>query len=380
MNPISFRTFFVPGTVWLETRYMTTDEGMFVGYTARYNDIPTQSPSSSFPACYSNGNCNNISMENIKSGQEFSGYGLIDGTGVNISKSNAGWLYYYGTEVRSGAAGIEFTIRIDAKTYNDWVAHSGSNADGSINWEKDVESVITYGATPTPSASSFPTGPDCDQKVCLGNSCWNGTAYVPGIKTADCASGSATANPATITAPNSAFLTWTSQNASKMEAACLSGPVIVERGGWFTSDAECKTSGLVSDCTDKGYEFKFKENQAGTEICTLYPTNTSDGLPGTPFLVKIEVNNKSTCGNNIVEGTGTEKEECDYTPSSGAVSYVPCPEGKTCQDCKCVMLNKANNYTCQPDNPGCEKTTCKNVKCDDGCNEIQGLADCDGLN
>jgi hypothetical protein len=180
--------------------------------------------------------------------------------------------------------------------------------------------------------------PDCDTNTCTGNSCWDGTKYIPGTKTEDCATGTATASPDPATAPGSAYLKWTSTNASGMEAACLSGPVIIKRAGSFISDAECKTAG---QCTDKGYELKFKENQAGTEVCTFYPKNRSNNLSGTPFSVSFKVEAPSKCGNNIVEN----QEECDYDPSSGQISYVPCPTGKICKDCKCASdtITKCGN-------------------------------------
>ncbi|MFZ2189069.1 MAG: hypothetical protein WAV73_05920 [Candidatus Moraniibacteriota bacterium] len=181
--------------------------------------------------------------------------------------------------------------------------------------------------------------PDCDTNTCTGNSCWDGTKYIPGTKTENCATGIATASPNPATAPGSAYLKWTSTNASGMEAACLSGPVIISRAGSFISDAECKIAG---QCTDKGYELKFIANQAGTEICTFYPKNSSDSLSGTPFSVSFKVEAPSTCGNNIVEN----QEECDYDPSSGQISYVPCPTNKTCKDCKCVSPTAKTDGKC----------------------------------
>jgi hypothetical protein len=256
--------------------------------------------------------------------------------------------------------------------------------------------------------------PDCNTKTCTGNSCWDGTKYIPGTKTESCATGSATASPNPAIAPGSAYLKWSSTNASGMEAACLSGPVIINRAGSFISDAECKT---VGQCTDKGYELKFKENQTGTEICTFYPKNKSDSLPGTPFAVSFKVETPSTCGNNIVEN----QEECDYSPSSGQISYVPCPTSKTCKSCKCVSDTEAkcgNNTldtgedcdgashacttgkscqgckcvtgsatidpeapqrteaVCEPDDPDCAAHTCKNIVCFDGCVKKQGTKNC----
>jgi hypothetical protein len=140
---------------------------------------------------------------------------------------------------------------------------------------------------------------------------------------------------------------------------------------------EAATTGFYtkpSSTTPDGYPAWFPVGASGTEVCTFYPTNETDGLPGTPFSLTIQVLGNSTCGNNIVEGT----EECDYTSSTGLNSDVLCPTGKTCEDCKCVALSDANKYVCQPDDSGCAKNTCKDVKCFDGCNYRQGTKDCKG--
>jgi|GEM_PF-5804291 len=236
---------------------------------------------------------------------------------------------------------------------------------------------------------NLPTGADCAQKVCLGNSCWNGTNYVAGAKTTDCATGQAKASPNSVTpitewtaehpAKEISYITWTSTGASKMEAAC-NGPVIIARGGWYLNTEEWYGNALTTykkptEATPSGYPSWFHVGTSGTEVCTFYPTNKFDGLPGTPFSTTIQVTGAHTCGNNVVE----DQEDCDYNPSSGGVSYVPCPEGKTCADCKCVVESD-NKYVCQPDDPNCAKSTCKNVKCFDGCNKQQGIRDCDGLN
>jgi hypothetical protein len=237
------------------------------------------------------------------------------------------------------------------------------------------------GGTPTPSTTpTLPTGSDCASKTCVGNSCNSGSTtaenpWIPGTKTEGCATVNATANPSSLTAPGTSYVKWSTVGGSKMEAACLSGPVIIQRGGWFLSDAECKESGLVTECTQDGYAFSFDSNQTGTEICTFYPTNSSDGLPGTPFPLTIQALGDPTCGNGIQE----IGEECDYTPSTGSTSYVPCPDDKTCENCQCVTSTDATrSYICQPDDANCAKSTCKDVKCFDGCNYQKGLKDCQG--
>jgi|GEM_PF-4915221 len=300
----------------------------------------------------------------------YAGTGQVSMLGDNIispylSINRAGWFYvkFDSNRWEQDRYTNAIMVQVDAKTYNDWYDHSGSNPDGSINWAKDVEGVEVYS----------PNDTTCNTKTCVGNSCWNGTQYIAGTKTQNCATGKATANPTIITTPNSSFITWTSSNAKAMEAQCT-GPVPISRGGWFTSDTECKTSTLVKECTDKGYELKFTNNQSGQETCTFYPTNTKDNLPGTPFSVTIQVKSVPICGNSIVEG----QEECDYNPSLGLTNYVPCPTGKTCENCQCTAENKNSPTPCQPDDPACAKSTCKDVRCFDGCNYQQGSKDCKG--
>ncbi len=296
MNQIAIRFFLPPGALRLTVSRVTVEEDAYVNDVLRYNNLPTKIPSSSLSSgCGTTGvaACDSFTFDKIKQGQEFSGHSYPYGQGSAITKSNAGWLYYRGEEVKYGMGGIDFDMYVNAKIYNDWLAHSGSNADGSINWEKDIESVITYVApsitSPTPTPIQAPTGPDCAAKTCLGISCWNETAQVEGAKTKDCATITATVNPNILTTPGSIFVKWTSTGASKVEAECFSGPIVIPRGGWFTSDAKCKESGLVKECTDKGYEFKTEKELTGTETCKFYPTNSSDGQQGTPLIFTFEV-------------------------------------------------------------------------------------------
>lgn len=129
---------------------------------------------------------------------------------------------------------------------------------------------------------------ECAKNTCLGNSCWDGIKYTPGGRIENCASGEVSASVSVVSVPSSVYLTWSSHAASKLEAACLSGPVIIDRGAWFLSDLDCRASGLFNACTDKGYLFEFNAKQIGSEMCIFYPINKVDNLYGTPFSVIIK--------------------------------------------------------------------------------------------
>jgi hypothetical protein len=61
-----------------------------------------------------------------------------------LSQARGGWLY---VKVGSGAQADysnKIFVQVDAETYNNWYRHAGSNPDGSINWERDVEGVTEY--------------------------------------------------------------------------------------------------------------------------------------------------------------------------------------------------------------------------------------------
>ncbi|MFZ2188335.1 MAG: hypothetical protein WAV73_02105 [Candidatus Moraniibacteriota bacterium] len=151
------------------------------------------------------------------------------------------------------------------------------------------------------AAPALPTGPGCDQKVCLGNSCWNGTVWIPGAKTAACSGIATKANPGLVesvsikdqpTDANISWLTWSSTDASKTDLAC-DGPVIIPRTLFFLSStdwygAQNGSFPFAKTATD-GYPAWFNIGVSGVEVCSFYPTNRSDGLPGTPSLIRIEV-------------------------------------------------------------------------------------------
>ncbi len=436
----NFRIFFPPGSARISPDINYSNEHTLYIYNTRYNKIPEKAYTSE-----TSGIDVTLIDKTYYQGVEFDGYKSKASREVlpeslismndPLSVTEAGWAYFTGksTNTRDNSQSTRWlshaglSIWIDAKMYNDWRDHSGSNTDGSINWAKDVEGVTTYVAptqtsptptpsiTPTPSPTPIlttptceinftktkddqtkitsategdtngqwqkitnydatkqdaysvcedertitltkinptnqiytgkdwkfnynghvdercyilffqknetpkldwsnrlsscqtelikvseipqPTGPDCATKTCKGNSCDSqnkalDNPWISGTKTEGCATITATVEPSILTTPGSTFIKWTSTGASKMEAECFSGPVILPLGGWFTSDAKCKESGL-KECTDKGYEFIVKTELTGTETCKFYPTNLTDSQKGTPLIFTFEVKKAS---------------------------------------------------------------------------------------
>ena len=82
---------------------------------------------------------------------------LIDSfTSPYLDISRAGW-FYVNVDGQIGSTSYynSVYIRVNAAAYNNWYDHSGSNADGSINWDKDVESVTEY--VPASAGAGTPT-------------------------------------------------------------------------------------------------------------------------------------------------------------------------------------------------------------------------------
>ncbi len=347
-----------------------------------------------------------------------------------LSVADSGWFY---VKVDANAFSPSYThsvsISVNADIYNNWYNNSGSNSDGSINWAKDVEGVTTYVAptqtsptptptstptpTPTPTPITAPTGPDCAAETCKGNPCNSqnkllDNPWISGTKTEGCATITATVEPSILTTPGSTFIKWTSTGASKVEAECFSGPIIIPRGGWFTSDAKCKESGLVKECTDKGYEFKTEKELTGTETCKFYPTNSVGGQQGTPLVITFEVKKASTtltptinihcanypdskdfCPNGTIVTTGTDSYGCNIykcEPVASACSNYPdskdfCPIGTiiiTGKDSDGCNLYKCDKTTPTPTptsqqkacENNCEQDVCVSKFCKDNCGDL----------
>jgi hypothetical protein len=383
-NPIRFKVFIPPNFSFLTVNIYNTASGGyndFVVGSARLGEPPKEEIDSSkkdnpewLTGC---------SLEEVTGKDCFfrnsAGITSVFGEGYRVNTQSGGWLY-----VTAYTPGMKI---IDVS------GHAETVVSQYQTWY-DMETWQTNG-DPIEPDSIFPTGPDCASKTCVGNSCDSESTtaenpWISGTKTAGCATGEAKASPSSITpkvewttetpAEEISYLTWTANNAKALEVGCT-GPTLIDRGSMQLTSAlwqadAAKTGAYTKTANEPdGYPAWFHVGTSGTEVCTFYPTNETDGLPGTPFSLTIQVLGNSTCGNNIVEGT----EECDYTSSTGSTSYVPCPDDKTCENCQCVTPTDATrSYVCQPDDPNCAKSTCKDVKCFDGCNYRQGLKDCQG--
>ena len=260
---------------------------------------------------------------------------------------------------------------------------------------KDPTAIIT---------ASSGTSSSCASTTCLGNSCWNGTEYVQGTKTEGCATGSATVTPNPLILPNATEkITWTTTNASKVDAQCY-GLKDVAKGGWFINTAACHTAGY---CDNDGYQFKFNSTtQTGQEVCVLFPYNKSDGKSGTPFFAIMNINASASaktdgqCGtaNKTYDATATSWGSDTFcaqgTASSASPTFptVSAPATWTCQgtnggaDINCVAQKQISvktstesqspSYICQPDDANCPETTCAGTYCNNGCALVPGKKKC----
>jgi hypothetical protein len=313
----------------------------------------------------------------------------------------------------SGSAPLEVDLETSIQAVSDPVYCDNhdcgggtiSNVDGcdftctyekSGNYKQTVH-VANSGCAKDPSATvTVETGSaSCASEMCQDNSCWDGQKWIPGTKTEGCATVSATANPSSLTVPGTTYLKWSTVGGSKMEMACLSGPKIMERGGWFLSDADCKNSGKA-ECTEDGYALAFNSNQIGEELCTFYPYNSSNGKPGTPTSVEITAKASTiNCGTAMRAYSATETDWGTYTfCTAGTVDPTnptfPVAGGSTtwiCDDeidsyCTATRSSsgapQSGGEDCRVDDPNCDEHVCKDLYCFDGCNYLQGKLNCVG--
>jgi hypothetical protein len=323
-------------------------------YEQNYTQYPQYFP----PEVYSSGNIwNDVMSVNIKYYKKYDiltfQYGGTDHVAIkSFGVDYNGELYYEDIANEGGWLYLKFKDwgksdplgynsgwwAVDAETYTKW--YDCMEVKGGWDSKGDPKEDFT-----ACDPSAIQSGPDCAQKTCQGNSCWNDTKWIPGTKTEGCATGEAKADPDRLLNPGNSFITWSSQNASEVEVAC-NGSFPLARDIWYRSGEECYEDGKYCELkgTEKGYKLTFDEKyfQADQkqEICTFYPTNESDGRPGTPFSFTV----------NFGEEEDEEEEEEESNPG----------------------------YTCQPDDPSCAKSTCKDVRCFDGCEYLQGTKDCKG--
>ncbi|MFZ2188644.1 MAG: hypothetical protein WAV73_03740 [Candidatus Moraniibacteriota bacterium] len=299
------RAFIPPGMITLDLRII---EGGQQTAVARHKfppaGEPTAPPAGYFPV-------NGFTLQELMAQDQWateSLQGYLDiaqgGSNPPLSISDAGWLY---AKIGGGADSriyfTSFAVKVDIATYNAWWDTYIKDAAG---WERYVESVETYidPTTTTPTPVTPAVGANCAQNTCLNVSCdsQNGSAnpWIYGTKTIGCATVAAGASPNSITpiseTPPSeiAYLTWSATDARKLEVECTGVTTIPRSDFPLNSDlweADAARSGLYIKPANapSGYPGWFHVGTSGTERCTFFPTNQSDGLSGTPFTVEIEV-------------------------------------------------------------------------------------------
>ena len=201
--------------------------------------------------------------------------------------------------------------------------------------------------------------------------------------------GQITVVPNPAISPAHPIITWTTTGASDAQCECT-GAVPIARGSWFASDVKCKESGLVPECTASGYDFKwFGELEypaTGTETCTCYPINASDGNIGIPFSATFSVISAPSSGQITVAPvtispahplitwttTGASNTQCECT---GAVPIAPGGWYKNNDECyragvsaECTSSGYDFKWFGELGYPatGTETCTCKPVNASDG--------------
>lgn len=184
------RMFIPPGTIVMDLMIQEAGKQTAV---AHHNTLPAGMPESS-PTGYPLGNKYKLSQ--LESGDQWATETLQGDLYIShdsflspyLPTSRAGWLYVkVGGGSYSQSYFTMFTVQVDTKTYNDWFDHYGSNPDGSINWQKDVESVMTYTAPTKPINSTSVNmsttnnnkncqldDPDCAKTRCKDVQCFDG--------------------------------------------------------------------------------------------------------------------------------------------------------------------------------------------------------------
>jgi hypothetical protein len=253
---------------------------------------------------------------------------------------------------------------------------------------------------------------DCHIDTCIGNSCYNGTSWVYGTKTKDCATVTVSANPSVVTptknwtadeiAEEISYITWEAKDASKLQVKCVGFWEEIDGGELQLSDSEWYASQdwYVKKSTEPaGFPFWFEVGSVGREICTFSPTNSSDGKAGTPKSVTIIVRRANGVAGSESARCGTADGKIFSSSESNWGSYTFCASGdliptdpvfpergasmswncQTTEDGSMVNCSASReSSTCQPDDPGCAGSTCQDLYCFDGCEYIQGTKDCVG--
>jgi len=143
-----FRVFIPPGATTIDLRIVDGGGNVAV---ARHNQYPEENPNPKNATAPWRYKFTLSELESkdcyVKITNEEVLYVVYDGL-QGLSLDRGGWLY---VKVGGGRVVSYFQIqwavyvyKEHIATYNNWWDHYGSNPDGSINWEKDVESVYQY--------------------------------------------------------------------------------------------------------------------------------------------------------------------------------------------------------------------------------------------
>ena len=192
--------------------------------------------------------------------------------------SRGGWLYSNIGNIPVGCSVWynHFFVQVDTEIYNDWWDHYGSNPDGSINWDKDVESVMTYVAPSEPTKTT-PKTPTCKANF----------------------------SKTEITAPGESKLSFSSENTTKLIGSCT--------GPWPIEELE-----LPLSYTD--YAFPFTINQTGTETCTFTPYNGTTKGESCSATVTVK---KSTASTPTPTPSPAKPKPADYVTLHDAYTRAP---------------------------------------------------------
>lgn len=291
-------------------------------------------------------------------------------------------LAYFGRGKTAFAA--SGTVRAIALSVTVQVAECVNTCSGSC--------VIT-----NPNNGMIPTAGECCNAAtacyaCPPNTTWDGNtcaspAPIP------IASGNASFNPSSLTAPGTSKLSWNSTNADEVWTSCT-GPLPIPYGNYGLS---YNTAG--------GFDFPFAANQTGVETCTFKPYK--NGVLGTIFSASVVVGgptcsgwtlsllanpasgsvpltsiltaqtnqsfggetylySNQSCGSGGWPVINGEKFTCVY-PTAG--TYQPSVR-VTAQSTGCIndasTMVTVNSGSCSPD-CSCASSTCVNETCSNGC-------------
>jgi len=141
----------------------------------------------------------------------------------------------------------------------------------------------------------------------------------------------------------------------------------------------------VETYIDPTTEIQTSPTPTPTPIQTPSLTATTSNLDA-----NFTITNGTSCINYMCDTTtktmvASEKDfkyqesfTCHYTKAGSYTASIECPNNNIITKVVTVKNPTQSSKACQRDNPDCEKVTCNNVYCNDGCGRIKGTRVCDG--